>query len=383
MFDDHAFLPEPLERLLIPAELDGRHGGNRARGGVCQLAADNDMQAIQSWLAEFSDSPQTLRHYRKEAERLLLWALLERRKPLSGLTREDCLLYETFLADPQPGERWCAPKAPRFSSRWRPFQGPLSAASRRTALLVINSLLSYLVKAGYLAGNPLALIKRRVREGTVAQPTVERYLESDQWQALLDTVAALPQDTDRQRHYYERARFLLALLYLLGPRVNEVATHTMGSFVQVRGRWWWVVTGKGRKTARVPVNRDMLQALRVYRISLGLSPLPEPGDTTPLIMNLRGTDGITDNMIYRIVKELVNQAAERLQHNDPWQADKLRQASTHWLRHTSITHQADAGIDLNYLRRNARHAKLDTTGLYLHAEDEQWHDAMEQHRLKK
>jgi site-specific recombinase XerD len=369
----------------VPADLDGRQGSNRAGAGTArQLAADNDLQAIQAWLTEFLDSPQTLRHYRKEAERLLLWALLERRKPLSSLTREDCVLYERFLADPQPRARWCGPRAPRFSPAWRPFLGPLTAASRRTALLVINSLLSYLVKAGYLAGNPLALIKRRVRAGVApAALGVERFLEQDQWQALLDTVASLPRESERQQRYQERARFLLAMLYLLGPRVNEIASHTMGSFVEIRGRWWWLVTGKGQKTARVPVNQDMLQALQVYRRFRGMRPLPEPGDPAPLIPNLSDTAGITDNMIYRIIKDLVRQAAARLETADPYQAAKLRRASTHWLRHTSITHQADAGIDLNYLRRNARHAKLDTTGLYLHAEDEQWHEAMQQHRLKR
>ncbi|HQC72886.1 MAG TPA: integrase, partial [Candidatus Competibacteraceae bacterium] len=104
-------LPLPLERLQLlqlPAALDGHAGGNRAGPDVvCQLAAGNDLEAIQVWLAEFHDSPQTLRAYRKEAERLLLWALLERGKPLSSLTREDCLLYEAFLADPQPHARWC------------------------------------------------------------------------------------------------------------------------------------------------------------------------------------------------------------------------------------------------------------------------------------
>lgn len=377
--------PQPLERLLVPTDLDGRNGSNRAGAGtVRQLAADDDLQAIQTWLSEFQDSPQTLRHYRKEAERLLLWALLERGKPLSSLTRDDCVLYEKFLANPQPQARWCGPRAPRFSPAWRPFLGPLTAASRRTALLVINSLLSYLVKAGYLAGNPLALIKRRVRsENAPVQLGVERFLEQTQWQALQDTVAALPQETERQQRYYERARFLLAILYLLGPRVSEIANHTMGSFVEIRGRWWWLVTGKGQKTARVPVNQDMLQALQTYRRFRNLRPLPEPGDPAPLIPNLRDTAGITDNMIYRIIKDLVQQAATRMEATDPYQADKLRRASTHWLRHTSITHQADAGIDLNYLRRNARHSKLDTTGLYLHAEDEQWHEAMQQHRLKR
>lgn len=374
---------QPLEQFSIPAELDGSQGSNRADfGTVRQIAADNDLTAIQTWLAEFHDSPRTRRHYRKEAERLLLWALIERGKPLSSLTREDCQAYEAFLIDPQPRERWCGPKAPRLSPEWRPFLGPLGPGSRRTALLIINSLFTYLVKAGYLSGNPLALIKRRNRSGS-GQPSVERYLEQDQWQVLLDTIETLPRDTSTAQRHYERLRFLMALLYLLGPRVSEVAEHTMSSFREIRGRWWWQVTGKGARTARVPVNQDMVRALQRYRQFHGLSPMPPPDDATPLIMNLKGTAGITDNMIYRIVKDLVNKAAVRLETDDPHQADKLRRASTHWFRHTSITHQADAGINLRYLQRSARHAKLDTTGLYLHTEDAQWHDSMEQHRLHR
>lgn len=375
------YWPQTLEQLQVPAELDGSCGSNRAEfGTIRQIAADNDLAAIQTWLAEFQDSPRTQRHYRKEAERLLLWALVERGKPLSSLTREDCQVYETFLTDPRPRERWCGPRAPRMSADWRPFQGPLSAGSRRTALLIINSLFTYLVKAGYLSGNPLALIKRRNRGGT-GHPIVERYLEQDQWQVLLDTIEQLPRSSETEQRHYERTRFLMALLYLLGPRVSEIAGHTMGSFREFRGRWWWQVTGKGDKTARVPVNQDMVRALQRYRLFHGLSPMPSPGDDTPLIMNLKGTAGITDNMIYRIVKDLVHKAASRLEADDPYQAGKLRRASTHWFRHTSITHQADAGIGLRYLQRSARHAKLDTTGLYLHTEDAEWHESMEQHRL--
>ena len=194
----------------------------------------------------------------------------------------------------------------------------------RTSLLVINSLFSYLVKAGYLSGNPLALLKRRGRKGSPLQQNVERFLEHDQWQMLMETVETLERTTERQQQHYERTRFLVAILYLLSPRVNEVATHTMDSFVEVRGRWWWQVVGKGAREARVPVNQDMIQALQRYRLFMGLSPMPNPGETTPLVMSLKGTSGITDNMIYRIIKDLVKRAADRLELTDPYNASKLR-----------------------------------------------------------
>lgn len=37
-------------------------------------------------------------------------------------------------------------------------------------------------------------------------------------------------------------------------------------------------------------------------------------------------------------------------------------------------------IDIQFLQRNTR---IDAIGLYLHAEDGEWHEAMERHRIKE
>src|SRR5579863_10202016 len=91
---------EPALAIALPATLDGRLGTNRANGPHRQIAADTDVEAVRLWLAEYTASPHTLRSYRKEAVRLLLWATQTLGKPLSSLTREDFLLYERFLAAP-------------------------------------------------------------------------------------------------------------------------------------------------------------------------------------------------------------------------------------------------------------------------------------------
>ena len=98
-------------------------------------------------------------------------------------------------------------------------------------------------------------------------------------------------------------------------------------------------------------------------------------------MNLNGTKAITNNQIYRLLKQIFLDCAESLAEKRPDYAEKLRQASPHWLRHTAITHQADAGIDLRHIKRHARHERIETTMLYQHAEDDQWHDAMTMHRM--
>lgn len=335
-------------------------------------------------MAEFRNSPHTLRNYRKEVERLLLWSLYELRKPLSSLMREDITRYQIFLEDPQPRDRWCGPRAPRHSAAWRPFEGPLGAGSRRQVLVILNSLFAYLVEAGYLAGNPISLVRRRDRVAKNQKTeTIERFLEQDLWQYLLEFVDQMPRETAGQKARQERVRYLLSFLYLLGPRVSEIATHTMSSFEESRGKWWWRVIGKGEKEARIPVNQEMIAALERYRVSLGLSPLPDSDERTPLVLSIGGKRGVTANMIYRIVKDIVVKAADQMQATQPHKAEKLRKASTHWLRHTAITHQADAGIELRYLNKSARHSKLETTAIYLHTEDDAWHDAMEKHKTQK
>lgn len=380
--DRGELVPLPLEHLQAPRCLSGEEGGNRAPGYITQqIDANNDLQAIESWLAEFTDSPHTHRNYRKESERLLLWSLIERGKPLSSLTRDDLRGYQNFLLNPQPNHRWCGPRTLRQDPCWKPFEGPLSPASAAHAITIINALFSYLVEAGYLAGNPLGLLRRKLRPKRDKTTLTERFLDESLWQEVLHYIEGLPKTSSRKKKEYERIRFLFYLLYLLAPRVSEISQTKMSSFQQVRGKWWWKVTGKGQKTHLIPVNDSMLDALMRYRQFYELSPLPEVNEATSLFMSLNGKQGITSNMIYRLVKKVFLDCAAQLEQSRPDFASKLKQASTHWMRHTSITHQADAGIELRYLQRNARHESVETTMLYQHAEEEKWHEAMARHTL--
>jgi len=369
---------QPFESLQLPKHLTGNVGTNRYDKKHCQISATNDWQAIQCWLNEFYDSPQTLRNYRKEAERLLLWSINQRQKALSDLGREDFQFYQEFLVDPQPSNIWCGPRAERTSPKWRPFKGPLSNNSQRQALIIINALFSYLVDAGYLAGNPLSLIRRRNRklrpqaDQAISQ---QRYLDHKTWELLKSYLATQPRETPKQENHFQRNRFLFHLLYLMAPRVSEVSSHSMNSFRLYRGQWWWFVLGKGEKQGKIPASDEMLSALVQYREHLNLTSLPEENDTSPLLRSISGGKGISANMVYRQVKSVVKAAAEDIRLENPIQATILEKASTHWFRHTSVTHGDDAGIDLKYLTRSARHEKIETTAIYQHAEDDQWHKA--------
>jgi integrase/recombinase XerC len=75
-----------------------------------------------------------------------------------------------------------------------------------------------------------------------------------------------------------------------------------------------------------------------------------------------------------MVKEVFRRAATTLEAGDPMGASTLRRASIHWLRHTLATHQADAGNGIRFIQKNLRYASIETTAIYLHAEDDLRHE---------
>jgi len=370
--------PLPLTRLSVidspmAATLNGREGSNRSRAANCQLTATNDIEAVSAWLAEYADTPHTLRSYRKEVERLLLWATRSLGKALSSLTREDLLAYEAFLGD--PGKEWLNSELPRRGSNRRLFERALAPGSVRHAIGIVSGLFGYLVAAGYLAGNPLALRRRRKAGRKPAK--VERYLDHATWQYVLDCVEGSPRESVRERQHYERERWVMRLLYGTGLRASEAANARATHLILRRGNWWLRVLGKGDVEGDVPVGAELMQGYARYRMFCGLPAVISPDDANPLVMSIAGNHEqcLTSTAIYLIVKDVFQRAATALDANDSAAASVLRRASTHWLRHTAATHQADAGTDLRFIQKNLRHASLETTALYLHAEDDRRHQA--------
>ncbi|MCA1770373.1 MAG: site-specific integrase [Halomonas sp.] len=361
-----------------------------AAGQGSHIAAGSDVEAVGRWLAEYRASHQTQRAYRREAERLLLW-LAEQGLGLGEVRRDHLDAFEAFLADPRPRERWIGPSRPRHADDWRPFRGALAPASRRQSLVILQGMFAWLVEAGWVAHNPFRLMRDKRRRLDNRQGGIERYLERPLWEWFwswlnreLDRPGrekALP----RQRFEQQRRRLVFGFAYLLAPRIGEMTAARMGDFHRREGRWWWRVTGKGDKLAVIPVPPDMVALLTEWRLALGLAAEPLLDDATPLLRALDGQRGLGDNRLYRLIRDAFREAADALEAEQGegghlW-ATRLRAATPHWLRHTALTHQAQAGVELRYLAATARHSRLDTTSRYLHAEDEAWHRQQSTHRL--
>ena len=363
--------------------LNGETGANRCHTRTCQIAASNDWEAICCWLSEYIAKSSTYRAYQKESERLLLWCLIEKKKALSSLTRQDFEEYIHFLSDPLPAHVWCGPKGSRASKRhvssWRPFVGPLSPTAQMTALTILDSLLQYLLAASYLEFNPLSLMRRKAsrhqRQQAQAIKLHERILEDEDWQLLLNTLQDLTETNARERDEKARLRFLVAILFLLGLRIHELETHGWNAFKQIHGDWWFFVVGKGDKPGKIPVNPALLDEVIRFRLHLNLPPLPACDETIPLIPSWHHQHALGARQMGYLLKQLAVKAAMSIADN-PSRANKLKCFSPHWLRHLSASMQDRVGIRFGHIKANHRHESDETTRRYVHAIDKERHDDM-------
>jgi site-specific recombinase XerD len=344
------------------------------------LCARNDADAIQTFLLDYKDTELTYRSYLKEIERLVMWCIHIPKITISDLKREHLIAYRDFIIKPQPVDLWCGPKQSRLiasgapNPQWRPFVSGLSKPTVRKTISILDSFFNYLVNNNYLAGNPLAVDRRR--KGTKSNST-ERWLERDEIATTLEALDALQCESPQRTFVVARAKYLILTLFYTGLRLAELAKHTMGHFQLIENEWYLTVVGKGEKPRKIVVVDEYLDIMVKFRQQLGLpSRLPEYGELTPLIPALNKIAPITDNRISQIIKWAFFQGAlryeclpineEEEQMKFQHKASKLRNASAHWLRHSYGTYLVKSGCSIEKVRELMGHSDISTTMIYVH-----------------
>jgi site-specific recombinase XerD len=369
----------PWEAIRLPYEVDGSEGTFRAPAATCTLDASNDYEAVQTWLA-LHESPATKRTYRKEAERLILWAIVERGRALSSLTTEDAIAYRTFLRHPSPRGRWVGPVRARTSPDWRPFNGSLSARSVAHALSILGALFRWLIEQRYVLANPFSGVKVRDATGINVLDASHAFTEGE-WalvRTLADGLEWSPQGSPRwSAPAAQRLRFLLDFGYATGLRASELIGAKLAHVeTDPHGDHWLRVTGKGRKRGSVALPPLAWDALARYLAERELPVLPVRWNpATPVIGRLDGgthagsDTAISSTRLWMVMRRFFLLAAEAIEADHAPLAGKLRRASPHWMRHTHATHALGHGAELTTVRDNLRHASVSTTSIYLHSDE--------------
>jgi len=376
----------PLEHLWVPADLDGSLGTNRHPEP--RMTAKNDREAIERW-AKFKATsvsaekqtlnPNTYRAYIGQAERFLLWIVMEKGRPLSSATQEDASEYVDFISalnNPHQAwpwrlarADWLAPKGvKRWSPDWRPFTGTLSGKSRRQAVVILKGLFAYLVENQYLKYSVWFQVKTPSKAGKHIQ--IDHALNERQWAAVLDAV-----DDIKQPEARARMRFTLWLAYSSGLRLAELASLTVGRLYRDNeGKYELAVIGKGNVAREVAIAPRVWGYLQAYMQARGFtaSYFDWPKDLpliAPLVTDTRGSRPqrmLSKRRLYQVLKTHFDKAADICEDIDD--ESKLRDASTHWLRHTFATVAMARGADIIAVQETMGHANPATTGLYTHAD---------------
>ena len=411
----------PIDKLLVPHELDGSQGRFRAAREHCMMQATNDYEAVLLWVRTrtgmtpeqkrvvqakrgiLPGAPQapldwlrylshTQRAYLKEAERFMLWAIVQHKKPLSSMSLEDCEAYRDFLVDPTPSDVWCAPRGRnKWSALWRPFEGPLSPSAQAHAIRVLTGLYKFLVDQCYLVGNPWNGVSRK-RTSRIAASRGRSFTKA-QW-SFIEEQAALLSDGSADR----RLRFALHFYYATGLRLVEgvqarvddlrwVSYPDHESDEVIEG-WELTVLGKGNKERIVPVPQEVVTELHSYLESRGLDADPQAPSNQGAHLIGQVTDvatrtswsatagrivdpkaAVSHAKVYQAIKRFFQHCAGALADTDPKGALRLSAGSTHWLRHSYGTHAVAAGMPLDVVQQNMGHASLDTTTGYTVSEE--------------
>ncbi|GHE82844.1 tyrosine-type recombinase/integrase [Thalassotalea profundi] len=346
-------------------------------------------------------SVHTYDRFRNEIERFLLWSFLIKQQPIDQLRKTDILEYADFCWQPpitwigtsnqerfklangysSANEFWFpykiqVPKSQKNQTiidkkKYRPSQQTLTAM-----FTAIGVFYNYLMSEEFCLGNPASIAKKDCRHFIAdAQVKEVKRLTASQWQYVLDTAVKMADEDP----IFERSLFIIAALKTLFLRISELSERTnwspvMGHFWQDEDENWWLkVFGKGRKLRDITVPPDFLPFLERYRYSRGLSGLPLSSENTVLIEKIRGQGGMTSRHLRRLVQQVFDLAFEKMSMTEGKnKALKLKEASTHWLRHTGASMEIERGRPLKDVSEDLGHASMATTDtVYVQSENKQ------------
>ncbi|GAA4655652.1 tyrosine-type recombinase/integrase [Arthrobacter gyeryongensis] len=284
-------------------------------------------------------SPNTIASYRDAFKLLICYFRDERHIPPERLTLEqiDAAAITGFLT-------------------WLQTSRRNSASTRNQRLAAIDSFFGWMQSQDparmACCQDILAIPAKKQDRPAVAHLTVQ------QTRQLL----ALP---DRHTRTGRRNATLLATLYDTAARVQEVADLRVRD-IRLHDPAMAALTGKGRKTRHVPLDRNTAALLAAYLTERRLDSAGH--EDHPVFFNQHGSKLSRGGIAWILGKY-------QAQATDP--ALSNAHLSPHILRHSRAMHLYDAGVPLPYIRDILGHVDLSTTEIYARASTEAKRKALE------
>ncbi len=285
-----------------------------------------------------------------EEERLIVSFLIQKSTNTQRAYKKEIGQFIEFLAEKQI---WTL-KSCRTShiAEYLNRRAHLKSSSIRRSLHAISSLLSFLVRSGFLSYNPAQALDSVKQEDMRAYRSLSR--EMIQKLFRLDRCF--------------RDRSLVRFLYVTGLRRQEV-TKIRFKHLRIENQLVFLtVIGKGQKIRTIPLNLDFYKEI--------IAPLMFDDEGNILdgespVFRVKGSNikALSADRIYDIVKSMLKEVGAP------------KEASPHWLRHSHGSHSASAGVNLRLIQKTLGHSSLATTQIYLDTNPNE-SSALELTRLK-
>ena len=369
------------------AGVPGRPGAQghslQAARGLASVRTDSEL--IEQFLRERCRSPHTEVAYRSSLRRLGWFARHVGLGSIRELARTQWSTYLDYLRNPPP-EHIMAVSVGFDHPSWAPFRGRLSERSAKQSEVIAKAFFGWMADPaiGALAYSPVASLRTRSPRRSATAAGIERYLPADDWPHIEQALQAWPQNTRQQRRSQARARWVMTLAVLTGLRASEIA---QARATDVRpsprhpGKFNLHLVRKGEVQACLPLLPRVMEA---YKAHLSTYEMSGVAADLPLVLPLRDKDltppvaNVTRSHVWSIVKEVMRSAADlAMQAGQEAAQQRLRHASTHWLRHTFASNLLDQGADLRSVRDLLDHASISTTNQYLHRPEDQLRQDLE------
>lgn len=358
---------------------------------------DGDFRVAKEFLLSYQSNAATYNAFRREVERFCQWCWFFADLTFKQLKHVDIENYILFCQ--KPPNNWIATKnVRRFivsnganipNPMWRPFVVNLSKAEYQQGakpqrskyclsekgckeiFTILNCFYKFLVEEDHVPVNPVARVKQKNRfyRSKQSKATIRR-ISDLQWQYVMENAEKLAHE---KPEVHERTLFIMSALFLMYLRVSELAasdrwTPLMKHFHQDNdGNWWFTTVGKNNKERDIAVSQTMLIALKRWRKHLGsMTVLPTASDNMPLIPKVKGQGAVNaTRQIRRIVQVCFDKAYNAmLADGFVEEADSLKLATVHWLRHTGISEDVKTR-PREHVRDDAGHSSSAITDRYI------------------
>jgi integrase len=356
----------PLNQLILSTQLDGSGQPRGTPSFPYRLDARNDLEVIDIWLSEVGKNKRTREFYLLEAERCLLWATVNQRKPLSCLSVEDTLEYERFLLDPQPQARWiCSGRPPRGGDAWRPFRGPLSLRSAERSLTIVASFFKWMYVAGYIRTNPwrrprerATMLRKRAAAPAMVLSKETPIVTIAEWNYIQKALGELE---EREAYAGARLRTMLFLAYYAQLKPGEISALRTSSIsvlnTETTSVWAVRVVGRPALTQEVVLLPPIQRALESYLAIRGL--MSPSGPVTGNFPVIASAKEVADSpqmeaplttagarwLAQQLFAKASNVAAREI---DQLSARRLSMATLQWLSHAFEVHATQRRFRRNW-----------------------------------